>query len=133
ELVQTMISEHSERMRGELSKYSPEEVQQINEAAKNTELRQDIHIAVLNEPNSEQVVMYLLQNPQEAARLNSLPGGMAYRQVERIADRLANGRSNGNGHRPVPVSRAPAPIKPVGSNSTRTSVPLDEMSFRDYR
>jgi hypothetical protein len=30
-------------------------------------------------------------------------------------------------------SSAPAPIRPVGNNSTRSQVPIDELDFRDYR
>lgn len=32
-----------------------------------------------------------------------------------------------------PVSKAPTPIKPLGSGSTKSSVPLDKMSMADYK
>jgi hypothetical protein len=65
---------------------------------------------------SAEITLYLTENPAIVDKLNRMEPARSYREISRLAARLEGG-GNGrpvNGHRPRPVSRAPAPITPVG-------------------
>jgi hypothetical protein len=88
-----------------------------------------INSAVLEQPNSEQVAVHLLQNHELRAELSRLSPAAAMARVGRIAEQLES-RANGNGNREKP--KPPEPIAPVGGSATRGSVNLDELSPTEY-
>ena len=76
--------------------------------------------AILSTDNPKQIALYIVRHPEVHQRLVSLPPERAFLEIGRVAAQL----ERGNGHQPV--SRAPAPIKPLGGNSTRSARGLDD-------
>ncbi len=119
------LNRHAERL-GEAYRRNPE----LLELAKvDVAIRPDISVAILEEESSAELVIYLAKNPVEVARLNEMPAWKAYQAISRLAGKLERASA---GPRPVPRPKAP-PINPVRGSSTTSNVPLDEMSYAEYR
>ena len=102
----------------------------------NVEILAAVQLAVFELGNGPEVAYYLGKHPEVCDRLMELSDLHAVMEVSRISDRLAGGTSrNGGSDSSVrPQSTAPPPLTPVaGSRTAGSSVPLDEMSYRDYR
>jgi hypothetical protein len=86
------------------------------------------------------IAYYLAQHPEVCDELNdnvNRPGWVAARVGQiaaqvgmTTAEEVTEGESEES---PVRRSAAPPPIKPVGGSATRSSVPLDEMPYSEYR
>jgi len=78
---------------------------------------------------------YLLKRPDELKALVLKPAQQQLIHLARLEERIRGGapKKNGPSIAASPESKAPEPIRPVGSGPTATSVPLDEESFQDYR
>lgn len=88
---------------------------------------QSVQLAIVEMDNGPEVAYYLGQNPEEAEKLLDLSPIKAIIAVGQIAATLTK-----DSPEPRPVSRAAAPVKPVGSSSTRSSVSLEELPQREY-
>jgi hypothetical protein len=80
------------------------------------------------------LMYYLLKRPDElkAIALKAPPQQLVH--LARIDERLKPAGAKRNGPSAASVdTRAPEPIRPVGSGPTATSVPLDEESYQDYK
>lgn len=89
---------------------------------------QSAGLAVIESDNGPDVAYYLATHPEEAEALNGMtPIGMV-RSIAKISDTLAA--------KPAPTEKPKAkpaePISPVGASSTRSSVPLDQLSPKEY-
>ena len=95
--------------------------------------------------NGPEVAYYLARHPDVREQLlewnePNVRGGVRkiMAALDRISEQLspqqpASGSNNGSPQRPRPVS-PPAPIKPLGgASATRTSVPMDEMPYQEYK
>jgi hypothetical protein len=95
------------------------------------DVSQAISYALQNSPNSEHVMIHLMQNPDLLRQANALSPQDAFAATLRLAGRLeaANGQP-----RTVPVSHAPPPIRPLSGNA-RSTVDKDpgDMSLGEYR
>lgn len=89
---------------------------------------QAVQLAIVEMENGPDVAYYLGQNPEEAAKLVSMTPLAAVRAIGRIETSLASNDSSET----KPVSRAAAPIRPVGASSTRSTRSLEEMSQKEY-
>ena len=103
--------------------------------------RQDISIpravglAIVELENGPDIVYYLGKNPDICEELMGMSDLAAIAEIGAIAASLVvanGGESNTQAKTPV-SSSAPAPIRPGGGTSTKSSVPLDETDYQTYR
>lgn len=118
-----------------------------------------VQMALMELENGAEVAYYLGKHRDVAAKLMEMSPERAIAEVGKLAANLGEveveseepssssdegpqGGSQGGGpaatDRAAPpprraVSNAPAPIKPVGGSATRSSVPLDELPYSEYR
>jgi hypothetical protein len=78
---------------------------------------------------------YLLKRPEELKAIALKPPQQQLVHLARLEERIRPGGATKPGPSPAAAAttKAPAPIKPVGSGPTATTVPLDEESYQDYR
>jgi len=82
--------------------------------------------ALLALPGGPEATLYLARHPEEAHKLRAIPEHLQVAKVAQLTARLDPAASR------VPVSRAPAPIRPVSGSSTKSAVQLDQMDYRDF-
>jgi hypothetical protein len=105
---------------------------------------QSVQVAIL-EMNIPEVAYYIGQHPDEAKKMMAMTPAVAAAYVGKLAARLEPEeredqeevltRKTNPDRAPVRsgASRAPAPIKPLTGHSTRSSVPIDELPYGEYR
>src|SRR5215469_17029480 len=110
----------------------------------NIDIPQGVQMAILEMENGPDVAYFLGKNPQVVKSLNKMSVPTAMAEIGRISARLEGPQdkekesnqerkiNSGPDREPI-VSRAPAPIKPLSGHATKSSVPIDEMSYSDYR
>ena len=78
---------------------------------------------------------YLLKRPDELKAIALKAPQQQIVHLARLEERIRPGGAKKTGPSPaaVPETKAPVPIKPVGSGPTATTVPPDEESYQDYR
>jgi len=78
---------------------------------------------------------YLLKHPDELKAIALKAPHQQVVHLARLDERLRSGTAKATGTSPAAPTptRAPEPIKPVGSGPTATTVPIDEESFQDYK
>lgn len=82
------------------------------------QVAQHVGMALLHVPNGHEVLYYLGQHPEEAARISALGAPMAAIEIGMLSNKVAA---------PPPVTRAPAPAKPLTGNlNTAGEVSPDE-------
>ena len=82
---------------------------------------------------NEAVLHHLATNADDLEKFNELTDSQQVEEVIRLsASLLPSGSAAKPALNAKPESRAPAPIRPVGGASTKSSVPLDEMPPQDY-
>jgi hypothetical protein len=81
--------------------------------------------AVYEQPNSHDIDIHLKRNPALVQELQNMSIPAAMGRIGRIAEQLDAAK-----HREK--ARPPAPISPLGSSSSHTSVPLDQLPMRDF-
>lgn len=101
-------------------------------------------IAMFESDNGPDVAYYLGKNPEEFAKLADLTPNGVQRAIWKLSEKLAKDEPAEEEEEEQEVkeepkpkakieSKAPAPIRPVGSGATKSSVPLGEMSMRDFK
>jgi len=76
---------------------------------------------------------YLLKRPDELKAIAAKPQHQQLVHLARLEERIRGGAPKKTGPPPAAQeTKAPEPIRPVGSGPTATTVPLDEEPFRDY-
>lgn len=101
------------------------------------ELAQDIPItpAVSDAIQSSQfgadIAYYLAKNPDDAFRINSLPPVAAAREIGRIESYVEYEKNQKTQKKVPPVSKAPAPIKPVKASGA-AGKSLEDMTPAEY-
>jgi len=122
------LNAHAERMTEALQDPA---VRDAIASGANQELRWDLMACILEESNSHDITIFLAQHPEETKKLNAMEPGQSYRELAKLAARLEGQAS------PAPFVRRPRArpehIRPVGGSSTTSNVPLDEMSYSDFR
>jgi hypothetical protein len=68
-----------------------------------------------------------VQNPAEAQKLQNVPEHLALAHIAQLTARMSPDFQR------RPVSKAPAPIRPIGGSSTKSSLPLDELPYQEYK
>jgi hypothetical protein len=106
---------------------------------------QAFSVAMFESGMGGELLYYLGKHPDELAKMEGLSPARIQMAVGRIMDKLeaASGEQEVEEEpeevqkeevkeKPKIVSKAPAPIKPVGGSSTKSTVPLDRMPMADY-
>lgn len=85
-------------------------------------------------PLGPDLLVYLLDNPADAQRLSTLPPLESREAIAEIAGLLkARQTAASQAPRPTPVlSRAPAPIQPLGGSLTPADTPSDDVPFEEF-
>lgn len=84
--------------------------------------------------NGPDLQYYLAKNPKVASDLAKMSPQMAMARAGAIADQLGQEETPATEEaRPVSKKSAPAPIRPVSGSSTKSSVPLDELEYQEFR
>jgi hypothetical protein len=109
-----------------LAGFSPSEVREFHRAADKIKIPNEVAGKIVSLENGPEVTLYLAQHPEEARHLANLKLPAAVREIDRISFRLEDAG------KPRIESRAPAPIRPVGSSSTKSSASMDEMNMADF-
>jgi hypothetical protein len=94
------------------------------------EARPNIADAVKYIRGGVDAVYFLAKNRAAAQELLRLPDSVAVARVGQLAAELYSPPTAG---RVTRVSNAPAPITPVRNSATKSSVPLDQLPYSDYR
>jgi hypothetical protein len=78
---------------------------------------------------------YLLKRPDELKAIAIKPPQQQLVALARLEERIRQGgaKKKPGPSSATPETKAPEPIRPVGSTPTATTVPLDEESYQDYR
>jgi hypothetical protein len=82
--------------------------------------------ALLALPGGPEATLYLIRHPEQARELQGLPEHVAVAKVAQLTARLDPAAKRQR-------SNAPPPISPVGGSATRSSLPLDELPYAEYR
>jgi hypothetical protein len=94
------------------------------------DVSQAISYALQNSPNSEHVMIHLMEHPDLLHQANQLSPQDAFAATLRLAGRL----EAGNGHpRAVAISQAPPPIKPLSGSAKTEAKDPGQMSLPEYR
>jgi hypothetical protein len=80
--------------------------------------------AILSSEFGPQVAYHLAKNPEESARITALSPFQQVMEMGRLAERFSKPKSN--------VSRAPAPVTPVGSSGNAGPPDVNAMSGDQY-
>lgn len=86
-----------------------------------------VGLAILNNPHGHDIAYYLGQNPQEAARISALDAPfVAAMEVGALGYKLSSQAAQ--------VSKAPAPVKPIGTrNSAESLSPEEDPNYMEKR
>jgi hypothetical protein len=104
----------------------------IAEADGNLPLSAPMRDVFRSSEHGPELMYYLCKNPDECDRIAYLHPLEAIKEMGKIEARFEVADS-GPTSQAEPVTRAPRPIKPVGGGATASSVPLDQMSYQDFK
>ncbi len=128
--IASLAANHNARLEAAVARHHDPEA--LKAAMENINVPQELGIAILHQENSEQIVVFLAENPGVAGRLMSLGPAGAFAELPRLAGFIA-----GRSERPPVLRRnaavPPKPIRPVGGSSTTSSVELDQADFATYK
>ena len=91
--------------------------------------RPDALAALASLPDGHRVYHALASNLDEAHRVLNLP---PMEMAVALASMRSQQSSNGHAEPRTPISRAPAPISPIGGQSRAPEKPLDKLSMREF-
>lgn len=118
-------------------------------AFRDVPIYEGVKAIILQHHNGVDLQYHLARNPKIARELMEMPVEMAMARAGAMAEQLGINESEEptsqqkepeetpNAFTPRvavrPASTAPAPIRPVGGSSTKSSVPMDELPYEQYR
>lgn len=100
---------------------------EVMTAAADIRVAQHVHEVLLDSDRGPELAYHLAKNPDEAARISALSPLAAARELGRLEASLEKPATASK-----PVSKAPAPIKPIVTGATSTQDP-SRMSMDEYR
>ena len=92
-------------------------------------------VAIIESENGPEIAYYLGKHPEVRERLlelNEFSQSRVVMEIGLISAHLA-GEAEAVSPKPKPGTKAAAPIKPVGGSSTKSTVPLAEMPYQDFK
>lgn len=84
--------------------------------------------AILDSAIAPKLLSHLAAHPEECAQLSTLPPRQALVAMGKLESRLDVASSSGPTSAAAPVTKAPAPPKPVGGGATATAVSLERLA-----
>ncbi len=124
---------HNKRMVEAAERY--EDFEEV--VGQDIQIPEAVKLAAIESENGADIVYYLGKHPEVCERLRQMSPVAAAVETGRISAALtANAEPEGQSAETVPqkpASKAPAPIKPVGGSARTSSVPLDQLDYRDFR
>jgi|SRR5262245_3843687 len=102
-------------------------------------LNDQMQSVITTSPVGHDIAYYLVQHPDVAAAIQQQGPDDAWRTLGRLEERIAlalqvPAAASGNGGARQRVTGAPPPVSPVGGgHSTATSVPDDQLSYREFK
>lgn len=139
-----LMNEHAKRIDALKASGKHEDLDEVLENLKDSDMTipPAVGRALIELENSADVVYHLAKNPDVVEKLNGMSVYKALQELGRIADKLMPAEVEAKPETPVkekpqsppvkPVTAAPAPIKPVGSSTTRSAPDPDKMSMSEY-
>jgi hypothetical protein len=135
----TVLQTYNERVEA----FKAEHEDWLDVVGQNIDIPTGVQMAILEMDNGPEVAYFLGTHPQICKDLNNMSVARAVAEIGKVSARLEGpqeekqktqerGPGNGPDRQPV-TSRAPAPIKPLTGHATRSSVPLDQMDYSEYR
>jgi hypothetical protein len=125
-----LVATHTARIDQFRSEHS--DFDAIVEKGKNLPMTRPMQDSVLNSDAGPALMYHLCQNPEECDRIAGMHPMQAIKEMGKLEARLEVAQS-GPTSKAESITRAPRPIKPVGGGVTASSVPLDQMSYQDYK
>lgn len=122
---------HNSRISEARAKYA--DFDEVAETFGNIEIPQASALAIIEQPNSADVTYYLATHTEEAKKLANMRPLAQVAAIARISDKVAGSSASATAPKPKPASQAPAPIKPVGTGATGSTVDLGSLSYQDYK
>ena len=104
----------------------------VIDKGKNLPLTRPMQDAVVNSESGPALMYHLCQHPEECDRIAAMHPMMAVKEMGKLEARI-EAASTGPASSADSLTQAPRPIKPVGGGATASTMPLDQMSYRDYK
>ena len=101
-------------------------------AGKDLPMTRPMQDAVLNSESGPAMMYHLCQNPEECDRIAAMNPILALKEMGRLEGRLEVAVP-GPTSTAESITKAPRPIKPVGGGATASTIPLDQMAYREYK
>lgn len=106
---------------------------EVMSAAADVRIAPHVHEVLLESEQGPAIAYHLAKNPDEAERLSAMSPLAAARELGRLEASLAKSAPpQGAAPAPKPVSKAPAPIKPLGAGATSTNTDPAKMPMDEY-
>jgi hypothetical protein len=106
----------------QLSRLGQGDIDALYAAPEGFEITNDLRKSLLDAPVN--VAVYLARHPDQLRTLQALPPRQRTLELGRLTERVGVGRE---------ASRAPAPIKTVGSSAVTAEIDLDKVPYPEYR
>jgi hypothetical protein len=127
--LEAMWNAHQERLKEAYERY--DDFEEMAERVSKTPIDAAISNAIIELENGPDVLYHLAKNPKLVTSLSKMSDTRAVAEIGRISAMLEEPEQE---EAAIPVKRAgPAPIRPVGGNATKSSLPLDELDYQTYR
>lgn len=136
---QALVKSYNERVDAARERYDDFDDFAFKE---NIPIYDGVKAIIMQDPNGVDLQYYLARNPKVARDLMAMPVELAMARAGAIAAQLGTTEteapsSSSDEEEPSAVRKAsknaPAPIRPVGGSATKSSVPLDELPYSEYR
>lgn len=125
-----VVDEHVARI--DVFKKAHADFDAVIDKGKNLPLTRPMQDAVVNSDSGPALMYHLCQHPEECDRIAAMPPMMAVKEMGKLEARI-EAASTGPASSADSLTQAPRPIKPVGGGATASTMPLDQMSYRDYK
>lgn len=129
---QRQVEAHQQRI-NEFKKSAPdfdEAYQEFIEDHPNVSVSPALEQSIYESENGPAIVYELFKNPKEFERINSMGALAIAREVGKIEARLAKSESAQIQNK---QTKAPPPLKPVGSKSSKVIKSPDDMNYQEYK
>ena len=128
----SLLDAHNRRVQATFN--SLPDANQLMAAAGRLPIAQKVAEAVIEQDNSDAVVIHLARHPDALAELNRMSPTAAAAKVGRLAAEIEarTREAAAKPKEPKERVRPPDPISTVGSSSSASSVPLDQKPLREY-